>query len=83
MGVSNIHAVRRNHGDVAMTEPTFTELDGESTVYRPENYSWSHSLPAKAKSKFAQDYDVKYEYCRAQTVEFLGDTYVIVGEIDD
>jgi hypothetical protein len=66
-----------------MTNGTFEEVDGESAVYRPDGFGVTDviHLPIKARSKFADEYGVPFEDCRAQLVDYHDERYVLVGEI--
>jgi len=69
-----------------MSDIEFAEQNTESAVCEFEvvgdRVHPSHA-PQKARSLFADQYDVPYADCRAKLVEYLGTKYVIVGEIDD
>lgn len=63
-----------------MTE--FIETDGKAVVYEEVECDYINptSLPAEAKSKFANEHDVEYNDLRATTVAIGTRMYVIVGE---
>jgi len=65
-----------------MSNVTLTEQNTTAAVYSVEEMSWPQEVPAKAKSKFSEEYDIPYSNCRAQTVNYLGATFVIVGAIE-
>jgi hypothetical protein len=66
-----------------MSELEFKPVDGKSKVYRPLGSIHSPAFTQKAKSTFADEHDVAFGDCRAKKVTYLGDTFVIVGEIND
>lgn len=61
----------------------FTEVTGPATVYQVDSFKnpTPTAVPQKARSKFAEEYEVDYADCRAQLTEYLGQKVVLVGVV--